>query len=200
MHGKSQTADSFLFIQGHSITTLVTPETKIILLTAPQRSITCDAGKIMHSWYDIRNDNMDLKIPHHERISYDDLQDSIRHINQIILKESDNFKGKIILAGFSQGCIMSLDVGLDNMRVNGILGFSGLLHSFMEMKNLCKIPIFLFHGSKDKAIPINIAVNSYEPILKEKNVKLFIENEGKHSINSKQMKLFKELYKETVEK
>ncbi|MBC7545603.1 MAG: serine esterase [Candidatus Sericytochromatia bacterium] len=66
----------------------------------------------------------------------------------------------ILLFGFSQGCVMSLDVGLRYPhRLAGILGVSGFLF-FPELvaaeasPHAAGMPILLTHGTEDDRLPI----------------------------------------------
>ena len=64
--------------------------------------------------------------------------------------------GKLALAGFSQGTMMALHVGLRRKGpIAGILGFSGALAMpeklVKEITN--KPPVFLIHGTHDNVIP-----------------------------------------------
>ena len=68
---------------------------------------------------------------------------------------------RIVLAGFSQGAVMSLDVGLRYpRRLAGIIGMSGFL-AFPDLieKEMSPaaagIPVLLTHGENDEVIPVD---------------------------------------------
>ncbi len=65
--------------------------------------------------------------------------------------------GKLIISGFSQGALMSLDVGFRTEKaVAGIVAMSGAVHEgdlpdFEEHKNR---PVLMIHGLYDEVIPL----------------------------------------------
>ncbi len=62
---------------------------------------------------------------------------------------------KLILAGFSQGAMMALDVGL-RTDVAGIVAMSGGLYE-RDLPELSPRPVFLAHGTVDEVVPIAYA-------------------------------------------
>ena len=67
--------------------------------------------------------------------------------------------GKLILAGFSQGALMSLDVGLRRDDVAGIVAMSGALYE-QEMPDLSAKKnqrVLIVHGTLDEMINVNMA-------------------------------------------
>ena len=79
---------------------------------------------------------------------------------------------RILLAGFSQGGVIALYVGLRHpMRLGGLIGLSTYLHdpSTTEQErtdaNLA-LPIFLGHGHGDPMIPIMRAATARENLIR----------------------------------
>jgi len=67
---------------------------------------------------------------------------------------------RIALMGFSQGAVMSLDVGLRYpRRLAAIAALSGYLHDpqriAQEKGAISQLPIFLAHGSADAVLPVS---------------------------------------------
>ena len=63
---------------------------------------------------------------------------------------------KICLSGFSQGCMMSINVGLsEKEKLAGILGFSGKIINKTELNNriFTKPSTLLIHGDQDEIVP-----------------------------------------------
>ena len=63
----------------------------------------------------------------------------------------------LLLVGFSQGTMLSLQAGLRRTRqIAGILGFSGALPGGESLKEeiASKPPIFLIHGDQDDVLPL----------------------------------------------
>ncbi len=65
--------------------------------------------------------------------------------------------GKVILTGFSQGGVMSLDVGFrTEQKLAGIVVMSGALHE-KDFNATKKIPILIVHGTEDDMISVSAA-------------------------------------------
>ena len=65
--------------------------------------------------------------------------------------------GKIILAGFSQGALMALDVGLrTDLNIAGIVAMSGGLYeeNLPDLAPRKNLPILIVHGTADDVIPL----------------------------------------------
>lgn len=63
---------------------------------------------------------------------------------------------RTVLAGFSQGGAMTLDVGL-NLSLAGLCVMSGYLHSQPQAQNLPLPPVSIVHGKQDPVVPIAAA-------------------------------------------
>lgn len=201
LHGLGDSAEGFLDVFNEEAVNPVTNDTKVVLLTAESRSVTINAGMIMPSWYDMKVLSADInsKLTLEQRISVPEIKDSYDRITEVVSEEVKNLKGKLIVGGFSQGCVMALYVGLENPHVKGIFGFSGYLTSLTKLTNLGKIPIHLFHGEEDDMIPCEaFAKKTYEPLLREGKANLYTERMLGHGLNMKQLAHFKKLYRDIV--
>lgn len=130
------------------------PAIRFVFPSAPSMAVTVNGGYVMPAWYDITgrdiNDREDLAGIHKSAIA----------ISEII--EGEASRGiayeKIVLAGFSQGCAMSLQVGLRFPRtLAGIMALSGYLPlakslSLERSEANSKTPIFMAHGVWDAVI------------------------------------------------
>ncbi len=131
---------------------------------APERPVTINNGYVMRAWYDISNTSSEDE---------SGIRDSQQAINALIAQEIQNgiASENIILAGFSQGGVMALQVGLRHTsRLGGIVALScylplaDMLAQEAESVN-ATLPIFMAHGSQDSVIPISRAVTSNEKLL-----------------------------------
>lgn len=110
-------------------------------------------------------------------------------INQLKTKYKITTENTIV-AGFSQGAILSLNLVLTTPNlIHGIGVFSGMLPDKIETRALKKIkgfPVFITHGSEDKGIELSHA-NMTKEFLKDKGakVKMTIEK-SRHVVTSKQ--------------
>lgn len=76
-----------------------------------------------------------------------------RKLDQYGLEDAD-----LALAGFSQGTMLALQVGLRRAtKVAGILGYSGALPGAADLGNqkITKPPVMLVHGSADPIVPVS---------------------------------------------
>jgi phospholipase/carboxylesterase len=67
---------------------------------------------------------------------------------------------KLVVAGFSQGAMMSLDVGLRTERpLAGLIAMSGGLYEndLPDLAARREIPVLIVHGSLDDVVPVNYA-------------------------------------------
>ena len=80
-------------------------------------------------------------------------------LNQFIDEIKQEFKitkNKICLSGFSQGCMMSINLGLTSIEnFNCIVGFSGKIINKNDLKKRKKnsTNTILFHGDLDEVVP-----------------------------------------------
>ena len=78
---------------------------------------------------------------------------------------------KICISGFSQGCMMSINLGLtSNEKYNCVVGFSGKI---IDQKNLSeritsKTNTLLIHGDQDQIVPPVNLLNSKDFLLRHK--------------------------------
>lgn len=129
---------------------------RFIFPHAPVMPITINGGMPMRAWYDLYM--MDL-VRHEDEKG---LRESQQLVNALIARE--NARGipteNIVLAGFSQGCAMTLQTALRlEEKLAGMICLSGYLplakkieaerHSANQ-----HTPILMAHGSQDPVVPI----------------------------------------------
>ena len=138
---------------------------KFIFPNAPERPITINGGANMRGWYDIDQFSADGSLA--------DIEESAKSISRLINKEIDNGTSpeKITVAGFSQGGVVALHLGLSyNEKLKGIMALSTYLYdpeSIVDRVGFANIdtPIFMAHGISDPMIPITKAITSRETLL-----------------------------------
>lgn len=129
---------------------------RFVFPNAPVQRVTINNGMAMRSWYDILV--MDLVRVEDGR----GIRASEAAIRRLIARE--NARGiptsKIVLAGFSQGCAMTLHTGLRlPEKLAGMMGLSGYLPLIdtaeAERDGANRdTPIFLAHGQYDPVVPL----------------------------------------------
>lgn len=140
---------------------------RFVFPNAPHQPVTINGGVVMPAWYDIL-------VP--ALIRQEDergILQSEQAINALIEREiaraipSEN----IVLAGFSQGCAMTLHIGLrQTHRLAGLMGLSGYLPlaqnaaAHWQAANQ-KTPIFLAHGTSDPVVTLERGIATRDLLL-----------------------------------
>jgi len=144
------------------------PAIRFIFPSAPSMAVTVNGGYVMPAWYDITerdiNAREDLAGIHKSAIA----------ISELIEREASRGVAyeKIVLAGFSQGCAMSLQVGLRFPHaLAGIMALSGYLplaNSLLLERSEAnsKTPILMAHGVWDAVITLERAEASADTLEK----------------------------------
>ena len=97
---------------------------RYVLPHAPVMPVTINNGYRMRAWYDILGTEL---VRHEDEAG---LRASLAAVEALIAREKERGipAGRIVLAGFSQGCAMALLTGLRHReRLAGIVGLSGYL-------------------------------------------------------------------------
>ncbi|EKU29260.1 carboxylesterase [Alcaligenes sp. HPC1271] len=129
------------------------PAIRFIFPHAPIQPVTINGGMAMRSWYDIYVADL---VRHEDESG---LRQSQIEVQNLIARE--NARGipteNIVLAGFSQGCAMTLQTGLRlPERLAGMLCLSGYLPLATAVEKERhqanqNTPIFMAHGSMDRS-------------------------------------------------
>jgi phospholipase/carboxylesterase len=135
---------------------------KFVFPHAPKIPVTINGGMVMRAWYDI----LAMDIDRH--IDKDGILQSVNYIHELIdeqIKQGFAYD-QIILAGFSQGAAMSIQVSSQYQhKLAGIIALSGYLPipeqitSNDKVINL-KTPFFMGHGTQDPVVPYELGVKS----------------------------------------
>ncbi len=129
---------------------------------APVQPVTINGGMAMRSWYDILVPNL-VRIEDEQGI-----RQSERAVDALIKREVQRGipTENIVLAGFSQGCAMTLHTGLRApYKLAGLMGLSGYLplidmaESDRHAANI-DTPIFMGHGLFDPVVTLDRAETS----------------------------------------
>jgi phospholipase/carboxylesterase len=138
---------------------------RFIFPHAPVRPVTINGGAEMRAWYDI-----DPGAPVGGSQEINTAAESIRAIIDEV--EADGIDShRIVLAGFSQGGVIALHLGLRLDRpLAGIMGLSTYLHDHEHLTDELTlanvdVSIFMAHGLMDPMIPITRGVTSREALL-----------------------------------
>ncbi len=124
----------------------------------------CGEG-IGYQWFPLVGEN----IKQWER-AFEEKADKIKsYIDAVIAEKNFTYKD-VILAGFSQGAMLSLSLGL-RLGVKGVIAFSGLLLSPALSISKTNTKVLLAHGIQDDVIPIS-AMHLTENALKNSGIEV----------------------------
>jgi phospholipase/carboxylesterase len=134
---------------------------------APERPVTINGGYVMPAWYDIYGPT---------QLGREDeagLRESQAQIEALIARERERGipASKMVLAGFSQGCAMTLMTGLRYPEtLAGLVCMSGYLPlaaTTAQERNAANngVPIFMAHGSGDPMIVLPRALVSRDALV-----------------------------------
>ena len=131
------------------------PGIRFVFPHAKTIPVTINGGYVMRAWYDITGAELT------RREDETGLRDSQRDVEALIAREKARGipASKIVLAGFSQGCAMTLQTGLRHPeKLAGMLCLSGYLPLHEKVphertEESIDTPIFMAHGRQDHVVP-----------------------------------------------
>ena len=130
------------------------PNTLFVCPNAPE---ICPINPSGYQWFDLSKDDEGFILNESKKNEI-----VLKNFLKEIKKEFAISNSKICLSGFSQGCMMSINVGLSSdEKYSGILGFSGKIINKKDLSQRMtfKSETLLIHGENDDIVP---CVNSLE--------------------------------------
>ena len=120
------------------------------IFLCPNAPEICDVNPLGYQWFDYSSEK--------EEIILEKSLIAEEKLNMFLEEVFDNFQmepNNLALVGFSQGCMISMQVGLKkNKQINCIVGYSGKVINKKHLsKNIKSKPkIFLMHGANDTIV------------------------------------------------
>ena len=150
------------------------------IFICPNGHEPCAINPSGYQWFDLRYDDPNYIL--------DEFLKAEKKLTQFLDEIKDEYKidnNKIILSGFSQGCMMSINVGLTSYKpFNCIVGFSGKIIDLDNLKNRRKnfTNTLLIHGDQDDIVSPTHLLEAKDFFLREKiNIEThLIKNCGHH--------------------
>lgn len=161
LHGLGDSGDGFLPVAAQ----LALPDelgVRFIFPHAPIQPVTLNGGMAMRSWYDIKS--MDLE----NRADEAGVRESAAKIEQLIEQElaSGIAADKIILAGFSQGGVISLHLAPRySKKLAGVMALSTYMcvpNKFADEAKHTNLNVFMAHGRHDDVVPHSAGRNAFD--------------------------------------
>lgn len=142
------------------------PAIRFVFPHANTMPVTINGGYIMRAWYDITGADLT------RREDEAGLRASQRDIEALIAREKARGipASRIVLAGFSQGCAMTLQTGLRHPeKLAGMLCLSGYLPLALNVqaertRESLDTPVFMAHGRQDPVVPFIRAEQSRDAL------------------------------------
>ena len=150
------------------------------IFICPNGHEKCAINPTGYQWFDLSKDNPEYILNESKKAE--------TKLNKFINEIKNEFKlqnNKICLSGFSQGCMMSLNLGLiSDQRYNCIVGFSGKIinQEYLTKKKNVDADILMIHGDADEIVSPNCLLEAKDFFTRNSvNVETkFIKNCGHH--------------------
>tara|TARA_B100001063_G_scaffold73188_1_gene67347 strand:- start:9 stop:659 length:651 start_codon:yes stop_codon:yes gene_type:complete len=128
------------------------------IFICPNGHEKCSINPAGYQWFDLSNDDPNYILKQTLKAE--------KKLNEFIdeIKKEYNLKNnKICLSGFSQGCMMSINLGLtSDQPFNCIVGFSGKIINQNDLKRRIKSSTntLLIHGDSDQVVSPNFMLET----------------------------------------
>ena len=139
---------------------------KNTVFLCPDAQETCSINPIGYQWFDLNTEDSKYILQESKKAE--------NILKNYIFEVSDHFKlnySQICLSGFSQGCMMSLNVGLTSeKKFSCIVGFSGKIINMQDLSSRIKnkTNILMIHGENDPIVPPNNLLEAKDFFIRNK--------------------------------
>ena len=150
------------------------------IFICPNGHETCEINPSGYQWFDLTKDDPNYILKETKKA-----EEVLKNFINEIKEEYNLINNNICLSGFSQGCMMSLNVGLTSEdKFSSIVGFSGKIIDQNDLKKRIKnlTDVFLIHGELDDIVSPTFLLEAKDFLIREKiNVESHIvKNCGHH--------------------
>ena len=154
---------------------------KNTIFLCPDAHEVCNINPNGFQWFDLNDDN-----PEKILVESKKAENKIKQYIDEIKLEYKLKNSQICISGFSQGCMMSINVGLTfNESFNCIVGFSGKIIDKNDLSSRIKSKtnILLLHGDSDPIVSPNNLLDAKDFLIRHKiNVEALIIKNCDHYI------------------
>ena len=154
---------------------------KNTIFLCPDAHEVCKINPSGFQWFDLNTENKDYILRESKKAESKLKQ----YIEEIKLEYNLN-NSNICISGFSQGCMMSINVGLtSNQSFNCIVGFSGKIINKDDLSSRIKkkTNILMVHGDLDPIVPPNNLLDTKDFLIRHKiNVETVMIKNCDHNI------------------
>ena len=150
------------------------------IFLCPNGHEKCQINPLGYQWFDLTKED--------PKYILSEVKKAQNKLNQFIneVKKKFNLKNeKICLSGFSQGCMMSLNLGfISDYKYNCIVGFSGKIidQEYLKKEKKVSTSTLLIHGDSDEIVSPNFMLEAKD-FFERNNFKIdthLVKNCGHH--------------------
>ena len=150
------------------------------IFICPNGHETCEINPSGYQWFDLTKDDPNYILKETKKA-----EEILKKFINEVKEEYNLINSNICLSGFSQGCMMSLNVGLTSEdKFSSIVGFSGKIIDQNDLKKRVKnlTDVFLIHGELDDIVSPTFLLEAKDFLIREKvNVEShMVKNCGHH--------------------
>ena len=193
LHGLGADGTDFLPLADEMDLSAIGP-VRWLLPRAPVRPVTLNNGYRMRAWYDILGTELE-RLQGTPREDTAGLREGFAQVHALLDREVARGvpAERIVLAGFSQGCAMTLGAGLRyGQRLAGLAGLSGYLPlaastAAESHAANAAVPIFLGHGTRDAVVPLARGMGSRDALMALGHRPAWHEYPMEHSVSREEI-------------
>jgi len=154
---------------------------KNTIFLCPNAHEVCKVNPNGFQWFDLNTEDAEYILNESKKAENKIKQ----YIDEVKLKYKLK-NSQICISGFSQGCMMSINVGLtSDERFNCIVGFSGKIidKNDLSLRIKKKTNIFLLHGDLDTIVPPSNLLDAKDFLIRNKiNIETLMIKNCEHHI------------------
>ena len=153
---------------------------KNTIFLCPNGHQKCTINPIGYQWFDLSKDDKNYILSEAKKA-----ENILQKFIHEVIKEYNIPSSKIVLSGFSQGCMMAINLGLvSEEKFNCIVGFSGKIIDKNDLGQRKKNNpnILLVHGDADEVVPVSNVLEAKDFLIRN-NIDVntqIIKNCGHH--------------------
>jgi len=121
-----------------------------VIFLSPNGHEKCEINPTGYQWFDLTRDDPEYTLNQSKKAEI-----KIKKFIEEVKKKYGLKNSQICLSGFSQGCMMSINLGLTSSEnYNCIVGFSGKIINSEDVikRKTSSTKMFLIHGDKDQVV------------------------------------------------
>ena len=150
------------------------------IFLCPNGHEKCEINPVGYQWFDLTRDDPEYILAQSKKAEI-----KLKQFIEEVKNEYDLKNSQICLSGFSQGCMMSINLGLTSSKnYNCIVGFSGKIINQEDLikRKISSTKMLLLHGDKDEVVPPTFLLEAKDFLIRNdiEIVTKIIKNCGHH--------------------